>query len=263
MKSYLPFIMDMKLFRKIDEFLRERAKRHGYTCDACGREVFLYPKERVCENCYQEFYGEETPICEKCGRETYTKGVCLTCKSILPNFTKGFSPFTYTGRVASLINRLKTGEKRMAFFLGEEMAKHFIEKTNDRLFQGEKYLLVPVPLTDKRRKERGYNQAEELALSIAEVLEKEGYEVELAFDVLQKTRDGEMQKHLTAVSRAENVSGAYHVHRRALCKDRTILLIDDVLTTGATGSECAKLLFGAGAKKIYFLTASAVPEQKS
>ena len=87
--------------------------------------------------------------------------------------------------------------------------------------------------------------------------------MELAFDVLQKTRDGEMQKLLTAVARAEYVSGAYHVHRRALCKDRTILLIDDVLTTGATGSECAKLLFGAGAKKVYFLTASAVPEQKS
>jgi predicted amidophosphoribosyltransferase len=60
----------------------------------------------------------------------------------------------------------------------------------------------------------------------------------------------------------ENASGAYHVHKRAFCKGRTILLIDDIMTTGATGSECAKLLLGAGAKEVYFLVAAATPEKK-
>ena len=67
---------------------------------------------------------------------------------------------------------------------------------------------------------------------------------------------------MNAKSRRENVAGAYHVHKRTVCRDRRILLIDDIITTGATTSECADRLFGAGAKEVYVLAIGALPERK-
>ena len=70
------------------------------------------------------------------------------------------------------------------------------------------------------------------------------------------------RRDLNFSGRLENASGAYHVHKRTACKNKTILLIDDIMTTGATGSECARVLFAAGAAEVVFLTAAALPERK-
>ena len=87
-------------------------------------------------------------------------------------------------------------------------------------------------------------------------------DAELALDVLQKKKETGMQKHMSRKERAENVKGAYHVHKRAVCRERTVLLIDDIMTTGATASECAQRVFGAGAREVFLLTAAALPERK-
>jgi predicted amidophosphoribosyltransferase len=87
-------------------------------------------------------------------------------------------------------------------------------------------------------------------------------ETRLETELLEKRRETELQKQKTRRERAENVRGAYHVHKRKDCKEKTIILIDDILTTGATGSECARLLLSAKAKKVIFLVAAALPEQK-
>ena len=124
-------------------------------------------------------------------------------------------------------------------------------------------MLVYTPLTKKKRRSRGYNQAEELAYSITERLQSHGVCVELVKDVLQKRRDVALQKRLGYMQRFENVQGSFHVHKRAVCKDKIIVLIDDIMTTGATGHECARLLMGAGAKAVYFLTAASLQEIKN
>ena len=122
--------------------------------------------------------------------------------------------------------------------------------------------MIPVPLTEERKRERGFNQAEELTETLCKRLRESGYQAELDTELLQKTRETLQQKHMGYKERQENVAGAYHVHKRKECKGRTIVLVDDIMTTGATGSECAARLFGAGAEEVIFLVAASLPELK-
>lgn len=176
----------------------------------------------------------------------------------MPKFTQGVAAFSYKGEAGSVINRMKNGNQRLAAYLGEHMAKRILPF----LQAGEELLLIPVPLTVQRKKERGYNQAELLAESVQEYFQRIGLEIELDSAVLEKRRETEAQKQKTAKERMENVKGAYHVHKRKVCEGKTVLLVDDVLTTGATGSECARLLLSAQAKRVLFVVAGAREEKR-
>ena len=239
------------MMERFGEKLRTFFARFGHTCDSCGVEVFNYPKERLCADCEKALIRNCEHVCPKCGRKTRASGVCLACKQNLPNFTVGFSPFTYEGLTASLINRLKNGDRYLSNFFGEEMANYLRSK-----IQTKDLLVTCVPLTKEKMVARGYNQSEELAKVVADKLG-----LECDFDVLHKTRERIQQKDLSGKERAENVSGAYRVHKRKAVKGRDILLIDDIMTTGATGSECARVLKNAGAREVIFLTASSLKER--
>lgn len=241
------------------DFLRRADFLRGYTCDRCGREVFCYPAQRLCERCENELEENGPRVCPKCGRQTVADGVCLNCKSYPPSFFVGCSAFVYDGEVAEMINALKEGKRRLAYLLGEKTAERLLFEHSELLKTAE-WLVVPVPLTERAREKRGYNQAEELARIILSELQASGVKVSPAFDVLQKRRETTAQKHLEAKSRKENVSGAYHVHQRKVLRGKNVLLIDDIMTTGATGDECSRLLAGAGAQRVLFCTVAATPE---
>ena len=247
----------MKLGRKLIEKLKRLDGVRGYACDSCGAELFDYPAHRLCGECEAKLLKTGERFCEKCGRSTRAAGVCLTCKSHVPKFTRAFSPFPYVGTAAKLINRMKNGKHRLSLYLGERMAEYLLSKTEEKEF-----LVVPVPTTEKRLRERGYNQAEELAKSVLSGLERAGKSATMDVEVLQKTRENSAQKQLGFSDRAKNIMGAFHLHKRKLVQNKTILLIDDIMTTGATGSACAELMINAGAKAVYFLTAVATPELK-
>ena len=216
--------------------------------------------------------------CDKCGRRTQAQGVCLTCKRDMPSFTQGIAPFVYRAETASLINRIKNGNPRLAYYFGERMSECLLAEMQRQkaAFDGGRYalsedeyqkgrknpLIIPVPLTARKEKIRGYNQAAELARAVTRSLQAAGVDAELDLEILQKRRETQQQKQSGFQARRENVAGAYHVHKRTACKGRTIILIDDIMTTGATGSECASRLFGAGAKEVLLLVAAALPEQQ-
>ncbi|MBQ7923829.1 MAG: ComF family protein [Clostridia bacterium] len=252
----------MRVLKSLLLRLKNASGKHGYTCDGCGDEVFDYPQRRLCRTCERRLERNDKIVCPKCGRKGVSNGVCTNCKSDLPLFTQGISPFVYRAETASLVNRIKNGDRRLALYFGEQMTAAFLRVADGNTDIGEELLIVPVPLTDDKRKERGYNQAEELADTVANNLRGQGVSVCLDFGVLEKKREARQQKHLGITARKENASGAYHLHKRKACVGKTVLLIDDILTTGATGSACARLLLNAGAKGVVLLTIASLPERK-
>ena len=239
-------------WKKKWEELSFSAGDRGYTCDFCDRELFSYPTPRVCAECESKQTANDGNTCEKCGCMTATKGVCLRCKSVLPAFERGASPLVYFDETAKQINRFKRGAKYLAWYFAEKMLPTLQDLTKDC---GE-YLLVPVPLTKERLRVRGYNQAEELAKLLSRFT---GAPCER--DMLVKTKDPVEQKTLSARERQKAIVGTYRVHHRKGCAGKTVVVVDDIMTTASTGSECARILYRAGAKQVFFLSACSVPER--
>lgn len=105
--------------------------------------------------------------------------------------------------------------------------------------------VIPVPLHPRRRRERRYNQA---ALLAGEISKRTG--IPATYTVLQRTRNTPSQTSLTAKMRQTNIKGAFAANLRIDLRGRTVLIVDDVATTGATLSECARVLRGAGAQRV-------------
>ncbi|MBQ8323076.1 MAG: ComF family protein [Clostridia bacterium] len=252
----------MKLLDRLAEKLREATSVYGFTCDNCGAEVFEYPRRRFCDECIAKLRFNDGKKCEKCGRSTVADGICLNCKSDAPTFKNGVSPFVYRGSTAALVNRIKNGNRRLSLFFGEEMAAAFLHRFPEIGRNGESIVIVPVPMTEESLAKRGYNQAEELGVTVAKALNAAGVAASVDKEILVKRREVKAQKQLHFFERTQNVRGAYHVHKRTACKEKTILLVDDIMTTGATGNECAQTLLNAGAKEVYFLVAASLPELK-
>ena len=220
------------------------------TCANCGAELFA--EEYFCPHCLKTLPFNAGHICSKCGRavgEEYP--VCLECKADMPLYDAARSAFRYEGDVVRMIKNFKTGGRWLAEPFAEQMLPLLRADFKEADF------LVHVPMTDAARKRRGYDQALLLADALAQ-LSGLAHEREL----LVKTRDTPSQKELTRRERAENLLGSFRVHERVKCRGKTVLLVDDVLTTGATASACARALKGAGAKRVWVLTAASVPARR-
>ena len=236
----------------IKEFLqkvRRKFASEGYTCDACGAEVFSYPTPRLCADCQTSIVYNDGHTCEKCGRPMRASGVCSTCKESAPAFEKVAAPLAYHEYTALLVNRFKNGKRYLSYYFAEEMAKAL-----PRLPHRE-FILLPVPMTKQKQALRGYNQAEELALGLSELT---GFAVHST--LLEKRKDGE-QKRLSAKERRTSIAGAFRLTERKFCKGKDFLIIDDVMTSGATIAEISAVLLRAGARSVCGLCIAAVPEK--
>lgn len=216
------------------------------TCEVCGKDVF--ENERFCPDCLKTLPFNDKYICLKCGRaiqENYP--VCLQCKSNMPIYSAARSAFLYEGDIIKLIRKFKTGAKYLADLFSEYLEKTFIE-----YYGGADYILS-VPMTDSAIKKRGYNQAALLAQKLSEKVN-----VEYRKDALVKTRSTADQKFLNVNERAENLLGSFRVHERKELNGKTVVLVDDVLTTGATANAVAKALFSAKVQRVLVLTVASV-----
>ena len=174
---------------------------------------------------------------------------CIRCENSDSIFAYNRSPLVYEGIARDLILSLKYGNKRyIAKTLGAMMSDEFIRCGM------EADIAVYVPMTEWEEKKRGFNQSERLAREVAERLKLP------LLPALVKTKDTSSQKKLSRTERAENLSGAFACIYEQV-KDRKILLIDDVFTTGATANACTKALFKSGAAEVVVLTAAVTPKK--
>ena len=174
------------------------------------------------------------------------EGVCGVCRRRRPRFAYARAAARYGGLVREAIHALKFGGRRgLAEPLGELVAGIGLSA----LPGAAPDLLVPVPLHRRRERERGYNQA----LLLSRHLER-AWGVPVNADVLVRRGATVPQADLDAPARRRNVRGAFAVTRPEAIVGRHVVLVDDVLTTGATAGECARCLSRAGASVVGVLT---------
>jgi ComF family protein len=164
------------------------------------------------------------------------------CRALPPPFARASAACQYGGELATAVSRLKYGgAAHVAEPLGRLLRGTLAE------VQGGVDLVVPVPLHARRHRRRGYNQAALLAASAAR-----GTGLEVAFRALARVRDTPAQTGLGRLERLANVRGAFEARPRAVA-GRCVLLVDDVMTTGATATACAEVLLEAGAAEVRVL----------
>jgi ComF family protein len=221
-------------------------------CLVCKNRIPpLEQQELICSGCWEKIEKNLPPFCASCGRhltpEAIKKNACPNCSKIDYFFDRAFSPCAYTGTVKKLIHEFKYSGKD---YLGKPLGKLMQTFIQDYQLPIE-YLdfLIPVPLHKSRQREREFNQAEILSREIARKFDKQ-----VLTDTLIRVKPTKTQTELTFRERCQNVGGSFLVAKPELIKDTNLLLIDDVLTTGATSNEAARCLKESGAKKVLLLT---------
>ncbi|MDD4839693.1 MAG: ComF family protein [Clostridia bacterium] len=219
-------------------------------CDSCGLELVADTRYNLCSSCIEKLPFNNGKVCAVCGTPIDDEAdYCIRCQNTESSFEKNRSPLVYQAETAKLILSLKFGGKKyLVDTLSALMADTFID---NRLIAD---VLVYVPMTNLERKKRGFNQSELLAVEIGKRLE-----IPVCKGLL-KVKETSLQKELSAKERAENLAGAF-LAVPEFVKGQSIVLIDDVFTTGSTANECAKALLKARAKRVNVLTA-AVTKQR-
>ncbi len=226
--------------------------RPDWRCLACGDEVFA--EERYfCPRCDKTLPKNDGAICDHCGRAVVVaQNYCYDCKNQMTEVDRARSCYSYRPPVSGLIQAFKyNGKKYLAEAFVGDMARLYFSH-----YLAADYIVF-VPMTEARQKERGFNQTELLAQLLSERIG-----VPVLSDALVKIRETPRQANLSGKERWQNPEGSFRVHRRTEVKEKTILLVDDVLTTGATAEAIARALKGAEAKKVYLLTVASVSSRR-
>jgi Predicted amidophosphoribosyltransferases len=217
----------------------------GKTCVNCKNELIAKTRYNLCADCIEKlpYVGEHR--CISCGIEINNEAdYCISCQNYDHFFEKNRAPLKYEGIGECLIKKLKFGGKR---YLAEELGKLMTDEYIAVQFPCE--VVTFVPMSGSEEKERGFNQAELLAKEVSKRLNMP------LLTLLAKVRDTSGQKHLSGRERRDNLKGVFAVTDQKEAKGKTILIVDDVFTTGATINECARTLKRGGAKAVYSLTA--------
>ncbi len=218
-------------------------------CPVCGATLAAGRRDPLCGVCWGAIPRLAAPCCERCGVPFAAggPGLCGACAVDPPPWDWARAGAEYDGVVRDAIHALKFEGKRA---LARPLADLVLAQWGGSI-PGGVAGLVPVPLAAGREEERGFNQAELLAERLAA-----GMAVAVRPRWLVRVRATRPQSDLGAVERRANVRGAFAAHPAAA--GRHVIVIDDVLTTGATAGECARALRAAGAARVGVLTVARV-----
>jgi ComF family protein len=217
----------------------------------------------VCTACLDRTTAIEDQVCAACGeripaaRAAHSEfaGLCFECSQQRPVFTRAAAYGSYDEGMRDLIHLLKYDRVRPAAnvlgrMLAEVIADLSREFTSDPV-------VIPVPLHASKLRQRGFNQSELIARAALK-LHPGGLQAKPNVSVLARRKNTVTQTGMTPAQRRENMRAAFAVIHAAEIAGRDVLLVDDVMTTGTTVSECARVLRRAGAERIFVATVARV-----
>lgn len=218
-------------------------------CVACGAELELPLRSPICASCWRAVARLTPPLCVRCGEPLVAwrsaGPFCARCRRQPPAFAVARSAGCYDGALRAIVHALKYRRQRL---LAPPLARMMREAGADLLSGAD--AVVPVPLHPLRFWLRGFNQADDLARHLGPPV----------WRVLARVRYGPPQAGLPAARRHANVRAAFRVRRGAWrtssLRNRVVVLVDDVMTTGATLDACADALRQAGVRSVRALTAA-------
>lgn len=228
-------------------------------CPLCHLRLGERRRDPLCGSCWEGLERLLPPYCRSCGRPfprferagPPEGSPCEACRRRRPRFSYARAVTLYGERVREALHVLKfRGRTTMAQPLGDLLA----EAGSSMVPVKDVDCLVPVPLHPSREAERGFNQSVLLARRVGR-----RWGIPIEAKVLRRQRSTRPQTDLDADERRANVKGAFELRRPDAVEGRHVLLVDDVLTTGATAAECARVLLNGGAATVGVLTVARVP----
>jgi ComF family protein len=218
----------------------------------------------VCDDCLRRLHPIAGPLCAACGErltsvhlsERDGAPLCGMCLQNEPVFTRAAAYGSYQEGLRDLLHLLKYQHVRPAAgVLGRMLAEVIADLAE--AFGSQPPVVIAVPLHPAKLRQRGFNQSELIARAALK-LRPAALDVNVNTAVLARHKATESQTGLTPQQRRENLRGAFRVQRPAEIQARDVLLVDDVFTTGATVSECARVLRRAGAERVFVATVARV-----
>ncbi len=207
-------------------------------CAGCGE-----PGSLLCEACREKLHPVGEHFCRKCGKPLKKGAHCRLCRAHEFRFQASRAPYIYDGPAAAMIKSLKYNSNLSLVPLMADLLSAFWRELNWDID-----IVIPVPLSEERRAQRGFNQSEMLARAFAK---RTGLKADPR--ALMKIRHTLQQVGLNAEQRRENLNGAFAAEE-VLVRGKRVLLLDDVMTTGSTFAECSAVLLDKGAKSVNCLS---------
>jgi len=224
-------------------------------CRICRAPLINIATLPVCEPCLAQIVPLDGPLCQICGEklfhtiaETEDRPMCPICRRVGAHFNRAAAYGAYEDALRDLIHLFKYNGVRPA---GKALGG-LLNQTVTAMALPDSMIVIPVPLWSGRRTARGFNQAEAIARTFMHF--QSSSSIQLDTSILVRTRETASQTGLTRHQRRANVRGAFAVVKPQKVKGRSILVVDDVMTTGTTVGECARVLRRAGAKEVFVAT---------
>lgn len=232
-------------------------------CSLCGSPLPRLSSVPICAACWAEIPGHTAKCCVRCGDMLAAHpsslapskaDLCRACRLAPPPFVRAVAVGPYQGRLREALHALKyDGLRPAARGLGQGLAHTIARLAPEGALE---LLVVPVPLHRSKFSDRGFNQARLLAAEAIAALHATHpqWRLTLAPDTLIRLRATQSQAGLTPRQRRQNVRGAFGVSNPSTVQGKHTLIVDDILTTGATARACAHALLAAGAESVWVAT---------
>ncbi len=243
-------INDLKgILSSLGEGLLDLIYPSNIYCISCGNIIDDSRPYALCDGCVRNLKWANGRTCSRCGKilqEGYGPDLCTDCLSTEHSFEKGFTCVEYGAAERELLHRFKYKDQA---YLGRKMAELMYDRLRLEEFSPE--LIIPVPMYGRKQKKRGYNQAAILAVSLAN-------HTGIPYDgrLLVRVVETEAMNRLGALGRRRNIREVFSVagNKTNRLTGKTILLVDDIYTTGSTADACSQALLEAGAARVCVFT---------